>query len=107
MGSSPNAQTMPPASPWSRSGSIPQPAGGCANVSTTSEPAIMIATPKKAWNGTGRKSSSMRPGWLSVRGHGSCATIGPKNSSPVTTKWASISWCPAGLSIRTSKSGVK
>ena len=67
----------------------------------------MIATPKKAWNGTGRKSSSIRPGWLSVRGHGSWATIGPKNSSPTTTKWASMSWCPMGLLISRSNSGVK
>ena len=86
---------------------MPHPDGGSANVVTTSEPAIMIATPKKAWNGTGRNSSSIRPGWLSVRGQGSWATIGPKNSSPVTTKCASITWCPTGLRIRASKSGVK
>ena len=67
----------------------------------------MIATPKNAWNGTGRKSSSIRPGWLSVRGHGSWATIGPKNSSPTTTKWASMSWCPMALPISASNSGVK
>ena len=33
--------------------------------------------------------------------------IGPKNSSPVTRKWASMNWWPRGLAIRSSKIGVK
>jgi hypothetical protein len=62
VGSSANDHAMAPALLWSPSASIPQPAGGCANVSTTSESAIMIETPKNAWNGTGMSSSSIRPG---------------------------------------------
>ena len=98
---------MPPATPWSRERVDAPAAGGSAKVRTTSDSAIMIATPKKAWKGTGRKSSSILPGWLSVRGHGSWPTIGPKNSSPVTTKWASMNWCPPGLRMSASNSGVK
>jgi hypothetical protein len=98
---------MPPATVWSPIGSMPHPAGGVAKVSTRSVLAIITATPKKAWNGTGTSSSRMRVGWLWVFGHGSCAMTGPKNSSPVTTKCASMNWCPAGLPISRSNSGVK
>ena len=98
---------MLPAVAWSAIGSTPQPAGGCANVVVISVLDIMIATPKNAWNGTGMSSSSNRPPWPARLGQGSWPRIGPKNSKPVTVKWASMNWCPAGLPIRSSNSGVK
>jgi hypothetical protein len=72
-----------------------------------SELDIITATPKKAWNGIGTTSSRIRPPWPARRGHGSWARIGPKNSSPVTRKCASMNSWPAALPMRASNSGVK
>lgn len=59
-GTSLNAHAMPPAEVWSLSGSTPSEAGGCSNVETIGELAIISAMPKNAWKGMPAKSSSIR-----------------------------------------------
>ena len=51
----------------------------------------MIATPRKAWNGSVDAASSIRMGWLTRPGTGSTPSSGQKNSEPTARKctWSS------------------
>ncbi len=53
----------------------------------------MIVTPRKAWNGSVRSTSSIRNGYATRPGTGSSPTSGQKNSDPTTTRCTCIaSW---------------
>jgi hypothetical protein len=101
---SPAPHRMAPPVCWSARGVGPQERWKLSRAGASTRPLFMIATPRKAWNGTIRNTNSSRAMWGRRQRDGSRPTSGHQNSSPTAMKCrCTRSWTSGWRRVRSNR----